>query len=318
VKRNRITKGAVSLVLFAFTVGVGLAASGAAWAKARKAEAVDPTSVTACGTLGANNTIYLVTTNLVQTGSGNCIVVTGNYDTLDLQGNDITGPGGSSTGAGILFKGYQDVFEGSNGTVSGFAEGVLDQGGFTAGDGINVDSNQVGLEVASGGVGTTQIWTNFSADDNTDQGVYLKTCNNACTISDFDASGNGADGVLVTGSGGPRISVFTAASNGGDGVHVGCVSGCGTNSQVKVGDAPLGVNTADAITLNNGDGIFLDVSEAVAKDQVYFILSKGNGVSSGVDMHDATSACGSNHWVHNVFGTADAGGVPNPACIPNF
>src|ERR1700685_203183 len=92
VKRNRITKGAVSLVLFAFIVGVGLAASGAAWAKARKAEAVDPTSVTACGTLSASNTIYLVTTNLVQTGSGNCIVLTGNYDTLDLQTNNITGP----------------------------------------------------------------------------------------------------------------------------------------------------------------------------------------------------------------------------------
>ncbi len=299
---------------FGLSVGLVLMGSQVAWAKVARpfVGAVDPTNVSGCTTLSGNGTIYLLTQNITTTGTGNCIVVSGHDDTLDLQGFNITGPGDSSNGDGIRITGSENVIEGFNGTISGFAVGVYDVGANTAGDGINVESNTVGLEMAGSGE-ATEIWTNFSADGNSEQGVYLKSCGDECSISDFDASNNGADGLLITGSEGPRISIFTALDNGGDGVHVGCTSGCGSNSEVKVGDAPIGITTTPAISGNAGDGVFLDASESSNQDQVYVMNSTGNG---GIDLHDASSTCGNNHWVHNNFGTSKAGSVTSPSCIP--
>jgi hypothetical protein len=308
--------GAPGVSVLALTIGFTLTISQAAWAASHPSasQGVDPTPVTACGTLSGNNTIYLVTQNINQTGTGDCIVLSGSDDTLDLQGFNVTFTGtGTSKGAGIHITGSEDVIEGFSGTTSRFAEGVLDAGSNTSGDAVNMVSNGIGLEMTSGSSAGTEIWTNFAADSNTKQGVYLNACSDECTISDFDASDNGADGVLVTGSAGPRISVFTATSNGGNGVHVGCVSGCGTNSEVKVGDAPAGISTVPAITGNSGDGVFLDKSESSNKDQIYLINASGN---SGIDLFDASSTCGNNHWVHNNYGTAEAAGVSNPSCIP--
>lgn len=307
--------GAPCLSIFALTVGLVLTGSQAAWAKKPhgSANAVDPTSVTACGTLSGNNTIYQLTQNITTTATGNCIVLSGHNDTLNLQGFNITftGTPGTSTGAGLRVTGSTNVIEGFNGTISGFAKGVLDSASNTMGDLVNMFSNGIGLELSSGG--STQQWINFSADSNTAQGVYLNGCDDECSLSDFDASNNGADGVLITDSGGARLNIFTASDNGGDGVHVGCTSGCGDNFSVAVGDAPVGIATVPAVTGNKGDGIFLDASESAAADQVFTIRASGNG---GFDLHDATSTCGSNHWVANDYGTADANGVSNPACIP--
>jgi hypothetical protein len=323
--------GVLGVSILAF--GLVLTGSQVAWAKHKHAPAhgslapiAPSSSVTTCGTLSANGTIYLVTANLIQVGTGDCIVLSGDDDTLDFQRHTVTGPGtGTSIGAGIKITGSEDVVEGTNNTVSGFAVGVLDQGTDTLGDQVNMVGNGIGLEMTSVedfGGGSTQLWTNFSTTNNVAQGVFMNGCKDECTIEEFDASSNGADGVLVQNSQGPRIKIFTADSNGGDGVHIGCTSGCGTNSTVKVVDAPLGLLNPDvAVTLNKGDGIFLDASEASNKDQVVLVEAMGNGVVAGFDLHDATSTCGSNHWVHNNYGTADAAGVSNPPgplpCIPN-
>jgi|SRR5208282_1833119 len=310
--------GAPCLSIFALTVGLVFTGSQAAWAKKphASANAVDPTSVTACGTLSANNTIYQLTQNISTAATGNCIVLSGHNDTLNLFGYSITftGTAGTSTGAGLDVTGDTNVIEGFNATISGFAEGVLDSADNTVGDNINLISNGIGLELVSGG--STQMWTNFSADSNTAQGVYLKSCSDECGVSDFDASDNGGDGVLITGSATARVNVFTAFDNGGAGVHVGCTSGCGANSSVEVGDAPIGITTTPAISGNKGDGIFLDASESTRADQVFLIKASGNGVTSGYDLHDASATCGSNHWVGNDYGTANANGVSDPACIP--
>jgi hypothetical protein len=318
VKRGLFRSIGASGVSLAMTAGLILAGTQAAWAKHHaSADAITPTNVTACGTLSGNGQIYLVKNNLTQTSSStNCITLSGHDDTLDLQGFNITYTGsGSSTKAGIANTGNENVIEGANSTISGFAEGVLDTGPNSVGDSVNVIGNGIGLEMAGTGE-STEYWTNLSADSNTAQGIYLKSCGDECTISDFDASGNGADGVLVTGSQGPRISVFTAAGNGAAGVHIGCTSGCGTNSEVKIYDAPIGFPSGPAVTSNTGDGIFLDASESTTQDQVVFNFVEGN---SAIDLHDATTTCGSNHWVHDDFGTgtAKAGSTSNPACIPN-
>src|ERR1019366_7090433 len=120
--------GAPSLSIFALTVGLVFTGSQAAWAKKppAPANAVDPTSVTACGTLSGNNTIYQLTQNITTASTGNCIVLSGDNDTLNLQGYNITGPGaGTSTGSGISITGSTNVIEGFNTTISGFAVGVM-------------------------------------------------------------------------------------------------------------------------------------------------------------------------------------------------
>jgi hypothetical protein len=305
-------------VSLALTIALLLTGSQAAWAKHHaSADEITPTNVTACATLSGNGQIYLVQNNLADTtGSTPCITLSGHDDTLDLQGFSITYTGiGASTKAGIAVTGSENVIEGSNSTISGFAEGILDTADNTAGDGVNVTGNGIGLELA-GGSNSTEIWANFSADSNTAQGLYLKSCGDECSATDFDASGNGADGILVTGSDGARISVFTAAGNGGAGVHIGGTGISSSNGDVRVWDAPIGFPSGPAVTANLGDGIFLDASESAGADQVVFNFVSGN---SGIDLHDATTTCGTNHWVHNDFGTgtAKAGSTSNPACIPN-
>ncbi len=315
IKRGFFTRiGAPGVSLLALTVGLVLTGSQAAWAKSH----ADPTNITACGTYNSNGTIYLLTQNITTTSTGNCIVLGGHDNTLNLQGYNITytGTAGTSNGAGLFIEcsAYEDVIEGYDSTISGFAEGVLDKGTNTAGDNIIVLYNGIGLEMA-GGNNATEIWINFGADDNTAQGVYLKSCGNECTISDFGVVDNGADGVLVTGSQGPRISNFVSTGNGGDGVHVGCTSGCGNNSKVKVGDAPQGYAGwgTPAISGNAGDGVFLDKSESTAQDRIFLIYSSSN---AGIDLHDYSSGCGANQWVANDYVTANANGVSYPACIP--
>jgi hypothetical protein len=317
LKRGLLGGVGASAAGLILSVGLILAGSQAAWAKHHvSSDDITPTSVTGCGTLSGNGQIYLVTQNITQTGIqlGSCIVLSGHDNTLDLQGFNISFTGIFTLGAGVRVTGAENVIEGSNGTISGFVEGILDTGGNTAGDGVNVTGNSVGLELAGGGE-STEIWTNFSADSNSDQGVFIQNCGDECSVSDFDASGNSEDGVLVTGSTGARISVFTADGNGGDGVHIGSSSGSG-NTESRVWDAPIGFPSGAAVTANLGDGIFLDASESSAQDQVVFNFVEGN---SGIDLHDATTTCGNNHWVHNDFGTgtAQAGSTPNPACIPN-
>jgi len=280
---------------------------------------VDPTSITGCGTLSSDNTIYALANNITTTGTGNCIVLSGASQTLDLAGHDITfaGTAGTSTGAGLLItnEASEDVVEGDNSTITGFKEGVLDQGLDTAGDDINLISNGIGLELNGGGFfGGTDIWTNFAAESNTAQGVYLKSCGDECTIWDFFSASNGGDGVLITDSAGARVSVFSSVENGGAGVHVGCSGSCGCNSAIKIGDAPTAGAGSPAITLNAGDGILLDASESGNADQVYLVKASGN---TGIDLHDASYTCSNNHWVHNQYGTSKAGSTSDPACIPN-
>jgi hypothetical protein len=313
-----------SIGAFGLAAGLLLTGPQAAWARTKKLHSfapVDPTLISGCGTLGASNTIYVLTNPITTTGTGDCIVLSGNNDTLDLADNDITftGTPGTSAGAGVMITGGTDVVEGDNSTITGFAEGVVDNGANTVGDDINLISDGIGLQLSGGGFfGGTEMWTNFAAIGNTTSGVFLKSCGDECAISDFFSSNNGGDGVLITGSAGPRVSIFSSVNNGGAGVHVGCPSCSTANTSVRIGDAPVGFISGPAITGNGGDGILLDVSESAAQDQVFLtnVRLNGNG-STTFDLHDATSTCGGNHWVHNEYDTSEAGGVTNPLCIPN-
>jgi len=316
--RKTTRSGALGASVFA--LAMSLVFTQAAFAKAKKPHSVHDPAVTACGTLNLSNVIYVVTADISTASTGDCLVVTGHDASLDLNSHNITftGSPGTSVGAGVKVTGDFNVVDGFNGTISGFAVGVLDQGGSTVGDDINMLSNGIGLELT----GETDIWTNFFAGTNTAQGIYLNSCSDECTISDFQSVGNTGDGVLITGSDGARASVFFISSNGGNGVHVGCSSSsCGggdgsNNFQVRIGDGPIGFDVAGqgGIDGNALDGVLLDKSEGSNRDQVFVIKSLHN---TGIDLHDVTTTCGNNHWFHNDYGTAKAGATVSPACIPN-
>jgi hypothetical protein len=314
--RKTARLGALSASVFA--LAISLVFTQAAFAKAKPHSVHDP-AVTACGTLSLSNVIYVVTVDINTASTGNCLVLTGHDASLDLNGHNIafTGPAGTSVGAGVKVTGDFDVVDGFDGTVSGFAVGVLDQANNTVGDAINMMGNGIGLELSGG----TDIWTNFFASSNTAQGVYVNSCSDECTISDFQSDTNGGDGVLITGSDGARASVFEVAGNGGNGVHVGCSSSsCGggesSNSEVRIGDAPVGFETPGegGVDGNALDGVLLDKSEGSNRDQVFLVKSLHN---TGIDLHDVTTTCGNNHWFHDNYSTAKAGATVNPACIPN-
>ncbi len=105
--------------LFALSLGLVLIGRQAVWAGPSPAsEGVDPTPISSCGTLSGNNTIYQLTQNINTSSTGNCIVLGGSDNTLDLQGFNITftGAAGASKGAGLFIESTanEDVVEGSN------------------------------------------------------------------------------------------------------------------------------------------------------------------------------------------------------------
>src|SRR5208337_4997398 len=165
---------------FALVVGLLLTGPQAAWARKNSLLAKGaPLTLSGCKTLSASNTIYQLTSNISTSATGDCIILTGSNDTLDLQGHNITftGTQGTSAGAGVhINQGSDDVFEGDNSTITGFAEGVLDNGANTMGDDVNLISGGIGLELTGG----TDLWHNFAVIDNTAQGVYLKSCSDEC------------------------------------------------------------------------------------------------------------------------------------------
>ena len=267
-------------------------------------------NISACGTLSANNTIYSVTQNINTASTGDCLLLSGNNDTLNINGFNLQGPGAStSTGAGIHITGSNDVIEGLDGLSVGFGWGVRDQGVATVGDNFSMLNDNIGLELA----GTTDRWTDLASENNLANGIYYNSCLNGCSVEVTFVFNNGASGVLITGSSHPELELFVVTNNKSNGIHVGCSSGCTGNTAVAIGNAIAGQEVGSpAVGGNTADGIFVDATESGAADQVYLTTVGNNG---GIDLHDATATCGNNQWIVNTFTTSNAGGVVSPACL---
>jgi hypothetical protein len=309
IKRGLLTRIAVPGVSLLALVGLVLSGPQAAWAKHHSdpsEDGPDPTLVTACGTLSASDTIYYITGNLTETGTGTCITLSGTGSALLLNGFNIIGPGATSTGDGIHITGTSDVIEGFNGTVEGFEIGIIDTGGGSVGDDFNVTDNVTGLELAS--TATTRF-INFSSFSNTGNGVFINDCGEHCSVLDFSTTDNGANGLLIEGSTFPAADVFIAVDNDASGVAVGGTAGGDKNTHAVIADAftssPVGVSD------NTSDGIVIGTSDATSNDFVTTIEASGNAI----DLFDMNTTCGDNLWFNNSFTSSKAGSVTSPACI---
>jgi len=317
IKRGLLTRIAVSGVSALALAGLVLAGPQAAWAKHVGSEPTeegpDPTAVTACGTLATTHTIYYLSGDITEAGTGTCITFSATGSALLLNGFNITGPGATSTGDGIHITGTDDTVEGFNGTVSGFAIGIIDTGGGSVGDDFNVSDNTTGLELNS--TATTR-WSNFSSFSNTGAGVLVNDCGQHCTVMNFSTSDNGGDGLRIEGSTFPFASVFISLDNGTNGIEVGGTTAGTANTHAVIADAFLASPVVAISGNTGGNGIVLDSSETTANDMVTTVRATGNGNgSTTTDLHDATATCGVNLWFNNVFDTSLAGAVLSPTCI---
>ncbi len=307
------------LLMLAILAGLGLTGSQAAWAKKHNdgGGQVDPTTITPCTsattTLATSNIVYTLSTGFSTSFVGTCIKVTGNNDLIIIGPQaTITGPGSATASIGIDITGTNDTINGRASTISSFGTAVLDAGTDTLGDNLDFTGNGVGLKMT----GHTTKWVNLNSSSNTGSGVWFNGCQDTCVINDFFTGSNGGDGMLINGqSQGTVASVFISQDNTGYGVHVGQATGQG-NGPTIIDDASL--DSTLAVNNNGSDGVFLDVSEAGALDVVTGVDAENN---SGIDMHDATTNCGSgaghfNLWSSNFFGTSKAGATTSPVCIP--
>jgi hypothetical protein len=325
---TRITKKIISIALFAFIVGVAVVASRSAWARVKGLRAGDPTTFSTCTKLAGTNVLFELTAditatvaNITATGTSACITLQGDHNGLFLNGHTITGPGsGAGAYSGISIEGSHLLMEGFNATVIGFRVGITDTADRTFGDDFNVEGNGTGLLLT----GKHERWLNFFASSPSETrpdalsngtGVFVNGCSDACSVANFDASGNTGDGVDVQGSDSTVLELFVAANNGGDGVHIGTPSG-GANSDVRVANAFFGDGVANWISGNADDGVVLDSSESNSRDQVTTIRASGN---ANEDLEDETPNCGSssnfNFWYSNTFGTSSPPLNASTACI---
>lgn len=319
---NRLTK-TVSISLLVFMVAVFLGPSGTAWAKhrhsVRTAAGPDPTAVSACGTLSANNTIYYLTANLTETGDGTCITLSGSNSALLLYGWNITGPDTSSskpsTGYGIEITGTMDVVEGFDAIISGFLAGIYDNGTQILGDDVEFTGNVTGLLVGSSG--HTHDWSNLGAYSNFGNGIWFDGCVDDCFVSDFATYENALDGLLVQGTNGFNASVFVAIKNGSNGVEMGGTDD-ESNTDAHLVDAFLTdipyLYNDDAVGGNTENGILLDSGETDDQVSTVYAAGNGNGTTS-FDLYDENTTCGTDLWYNNTFTTSRAGSTSSPTCI---
>ena len=325
MKRRNKTLGKA---VFVFMVAVVFAASGAAWAKKPLSTNLintAPVSITACGTFGANNTLYLVS-SFTTAATGDCIVISGDNDLVYFQPSNggpglITGPGvATSTGAGLHVTGDHATIEGNDAFITGFKVGVLSDGDTTVGDDIGVGTftaaavgNGTGLELTK----DHNRWTNVTSSQNTGAGIWINSANHAL-VADFFSASNGGDGVLITNSDSPAVNVFISVDNGANGVHLGCAStgpgsapvACKNNNSATVADAFL--SAPNGVDNNTSVGVLLDLSELNAGDHVTLIQSSGNTTT---DMEDKSTTCSTNLWFGNSFTNSIVHGGANPGCI---
>lgn len=176
---------------------------------------------------------YTVTHDLSYAGEGAAITVIADGVVLDLHGNRLTGPGGSTGAYGVYVPtGSGAVIE--NGTVTGFDFGILlDMATYSVSlSGITAQGNHDGIGVV--GRGNTIAGNTANRNDavgivvlegesnivsgNTTQGNRIGIAvldGDRNTVSGNTASGNGAIGIGAFHSVGNSLSDNTALGNGG-------------------------------------------------------------------------------------------------------
>jgi len=111
--RTLLTGAALTLLALVFAAGLGASNAAAASAKAPPVH-----KISACGYVATAPGMYELTKSIADVGSGDCIVLKGNNQTLNLMGHTITGTG-SDTCILVSGSGSSNYYETVNQTVVG-------------------------------------------------------------------------------------------------------------------------------------------------------------------------------------------------------
>ncbi len=212
-----------------------------------------------CGTLITRDTV--ITEPIRCDGEGLTVAAAG--VTIDLGGQTVTGTGDENS-TGIRVNAVADVTI-INGTVTGFARGLVIEGGATATIDSIVSNGNVGPGLLVDGEETQVSVINSSFTDNDDAGVIFGLG------TTFAMSGN-----VVSGNGFTGITVGAAEGTmDGDTIEDNAEAGILVNGETGVADPRLGHLTATGLLLSgNLTGVaFLDggtgsVSDSVVTGQV--------------------------------------------------
>lgn len=235
------------------------------------------TTITDCGCVILSPGQYTLGNPLVSSSPGeDCIDVDSPGVELDLAGFSITGPLANPpptppappevTAVGINFerKASRAILNGGGATVSGFNQGVVIIGYEATANDFSTTANEVGFVLF--GTRDSRV-SNFDASGNGENGIMIESGSHN-QLTGFAANSNGGDGVLLFDSAHSQLSGFTANSNAGQGVNVGVVA---MHNQL----------TAFAANSNTGDGVFL--SDKADSNEISGFITDSNGLS-GVDI----------------------------------
>ena len=239
----------------------------------------------ACGCSITSTGIYTLQQDLVFSSAGDCISIGAKNVVLNLDGFSITGPGETSTGAGVHVRNSKNVWvEGQSkasqrSTISGWKYGIEN------------DGNEVLIE-------------NVSATANTKAGFYFYKASDGELIS-FEASHNSGFGVWLSSGSNDRVGNGMTSANGLDGVFLGCVgNGAGACASTG-GDATSNTLFNLTSTSNGGGGITVQFNSNF--DQIGNCFASGNTGFDLIDRHP-NGTCGHDLWFVNT-------GTANETCI---
>ena len=319
-------------IVYAASLMIMLAAVPAAAAKTCKK------LITACGCTAKKGHLALANDLTSSSVTADCLTIAGAHVVLDMAGHQITGPGGSATGAGIhvLSSGNGAFIDGVNHEITKFGTGILIDASDVVLAFVELRSNaQFGLKInggsrnsmynsdagnesiANSGNGNTGVLIlngndnlidDIFAAHNGKYGIEISGGSNN-SLHDLDGDFDGIYGIWINGSNGNRLVNSTGRSNGQIGLYIGCAPtggiggacpGAATSSTnvVKFGD--FSSNTEVGVAVDSGD-----LANQIGLNMIGSVTKNGTA-----DAVDANPSCGTNLWFLDSIGT-----IPAQACI---
>jgi parallel beta-helix repeat protein len=286
MKNTRTSKNTRTLILF------GIVAMAAGMAQAG-------TPITTCGYQITAPGDYEVTNDLISCSTNYGIDIEASHVVVHVNGHVISSIPGNSGSHGFLINNngtanpltaIQIV---GSGLIEGWQEGI---------DTFNTISKFLvqDLTIASNSDRGLNLRTSsqvtFSLNvvaRNSGAGVYIDAGSTQVNVENNEFTANG-QGIYVHGnSNGNQFSLNVVAGNLGDGVVVDGSSNNNVQLNSTVGNATSGIHVLAGATGNT----------------IHANTSSSNGSTSGYDMQDDNSACGSDLWYLDTFFTS------NQSCI---
>jgi len=246
-------------------------------------------TINSCGCSITATGVYTVAKPLsFGPGAVDCISIGAKNVVLNLDGNNLSGPGGNSTGSGIHIKNATSVWiEGqgtaaSQSTISGWKYGIEN------------DGKEVLIE-------------NISADSNATAGIFFFKATDGQVVN-FTASNNSGYGVWLSSGGNNLVGNGTTSNNVLDGVFVGCrgngSGNCGTGGGNAKSNTVFGI---EADNSTSAGGITVQFNSDF--NQIGKSKASGNSAFDLLDRHSGTNNCAHDLWFANTAGTV------NKSCV---